>query len=171
MRPKIPLRDPIGNHRRKAIAARRIGLGAVCACGEERPHALIPNVKPPICAACQRIALGKATEDDHHVAGNANNPTTIPIRVNNHRAELSTAQADWPQSTRNNIEASPLLAAAACVRGFVDTVLYLIQEILLWVADLLEMLDRFQVKKLGPRWWIGTEIEPFAPRKKRNAKR
>ena len=105
-----------------------------------------------------------------HLLNRHSNPTTIPIPVNDHRADLSTAQADWPQSTLRNITGSPLLAAAACVRGFVDTVLYLIREILLWVADMLETLDQFQVRRLGPRWWIGTEVEQFAPKRKPHAK-
>jgi len=90
--------------------------------------------------------------------------------VNDHRARLSVDQADWPKSTLMNAHGSPLLAAAACLRGFVDTVLYLIEQGLLWIAEMLEKLDEFLLKKLGPRWWRGTEVEQFAPRKKSNAK-
>ena len=68
--------------------------------------------------------------------------------------------------TRNNPHGSPLLAAAACVRGFIDTVLYLIESGLLWVAEMLENLDDFLIRKLGPQWWINSEIELFAPKSK-----
>jgi hypothetical protein len=106
--------------------------------------------------------------DEHHFAGKANHPTTIPAPVNDHRARLSVAQADWPKATLTNPQGSPLLAAAACVRGFGDTVLYLIEMGLLWTADMLEKLDEFQVRKLGPRWWVKTEMEEFAPKDKSN---
>jgi hypothetical protein len=90
--------------------------------------------------------------------------------VNDHRSHLSAAQAEWPKSTLRNTEGSPLLAGAACVRGFVDTVLYLIEKGLLWLADMLEKLDEILLKKLGPKWWVNTEIEQFAPKKKPDAK-
>lgn len=171
MRRKVPKRDPAGAHRRKTVAARRIGRNAACSCSESRPEALIPGSNPIICAACQRAAAGKTGEDDHHSAGKANSPTTIRVPVNDHRARLSVAQADWPRATLGNRDGSPLLAAAACIRGFSDTVLYLIEETLLWIATLLETVDAFQVKRLGPRWWLKTEIEQFAPKKKSNARR
>jgi hypothetical protein len=163
---QLPTRDPSGSHRRKVVAARRVGVHARCSCGERRPDALISGSTPPVCAACKRTASGRTTMDEHHFAGKANNPATIPIPVNDHRARLSVAQAEWPKSTLTNPEGSPLLAAAACVRGFIDTVLYLIERGLLWIANLLEKLDDFQVKKLGPQWWANTGIEQFAPKRK-----
>ena len=108
--------------------------------------------------------------DNHHFAGEANNPTTIPVPVNDHRARLSVDQMDWPKSTLRNPHGSPLLAAAGCVRGFIDVIHYLIEKGLLWIADMLEVLDEFQVKKLGPQWWIDTELEQFCPKRKFNDK-
>jgi len=162
---KIPSSDPSGAHRRKVVAARRVGVGARCACGEDRPEALIAGSTPTICAACQRAAKGRTTIDQHHFAGKANNPATIPVSVNDHRAILSVAQAEWPRSTLSNAEESPLLAGAACLRGCIDTIVYLIEKGLLWIADMLEKLELVLVKKLGPRWWANTEIEQFAPKK------
>jgi hypothetical protein len=167
---KFPRPDPTGAYRRKVIAARRVGVGARCSCGENRPEALIAGSNPTICAACDRAAKGRTTKDQHDFAGKANNPATIPVPVNDHRAILSVAQAEWPKSTLSNTEGSPLLAGAACLRGFIDTIVYLIEKGLLWLADMLETLDEVQVKKLGPRWWVNTEIEQFAPKKKPNAK-
>ncbi len=109
--------------------------------------------------------------DDHHFAGKANSPATIRVPVNDHRARLSVAQSDWPKSTLANPNGSPLLASAACIRGFVDTLLYLNEEGLPWIADMLETLDALQVKQLGPRWWLKTEIEQFAPKTKSNGRR
>lgn len=166
---KLPTRDPVGVHRRNAIAARRVGVGARCACGETRPEALIREKTRVICQECKRKEKGMKTEDDHHFAGAANSPSTVRIAVNDHVAELSAAQADWPPSTLSNPQRSPLLAAAASIRGFIDTVLYLIRHGLLWIADMLEKLDELLFKKFGPKWWVNTEIEQFAPKKKSNA--
>lgn len=157
-------RDPGAALRRKALAVRRVGKDATCACGETRPEALIPNSKPITCAACDRTQKGATVIDDHHFAGKRNSPITIPTPVNDHRAELSIAQYDWPKETRENPDGCPLLAAAACVRGFIDYVVYLIRG-LQWVAEMLEVLSTYLKENLGSKWWIGTPLEPFARKK------
>jgi len=104
--------------------------------------------------------------DNHHPFSEANDSkTTIPVPVNDHRAEVSEAQRDWPKRTRENPDGSPLLAAAGCVRGFIDTVVYLIEKGLLWVAEMLEKLDEWAIGKLGPRYWVNTPLEAFQPNK------
>jgi hypothetical protein len=158
-------RDPAAAYRREAVAARRVGADKQCACNEKRPKALIPDSEPTICAECDRKQRGQATEDNHHVAAEANDPTMIPAPVNDHRAELSEAQYDWPKETRENRDGSPLLRAAACIRGFVDTIFYLIKKLLLWIPEMLEQLDAFLVEKLGRKWWIGTPLEEYAPKR------
>ena len=70
--------------------------------------------------------------------------------VNDHRAELSVAQHDWPKQTLQNPDGSPLLRGAACVRGFIDQFFYLIKKLLLWIPEMLEALDAFLAEKLGP---------------------
>jgi len=80
-----------GDPTRKSIAARRVGIGSKCECGENRPLALIAGSKPMICAACKRRAQGRTTYDHHHPAGDANHRLTVPIPVNDHRAVLSEA--------------------------------------------------------------------------------
>ena len=125
---ELPKRDPSAAHVRKAIAARRVGLGSRCACGEARPEALVRNGKAVICHDCKRKEKGMKRHDNHHVYGKANDPATVPAPVNDHRAELNTAQHDWPKKTLQNPEGSPLLKAAACVRGFIDTVVYLVKS-------------------------------------------
>jgi hypothetical protein len=101
--------------------------------------------------------------DNHHFAGEANNPLTVPTPVNDHRAELNVAQYDWPKETRENPDGCPLLAAAGCIRGFVDWVVYIIDKGLLWIAEMAEALSKFLTDKLGPKWWVGTILERFAP--------
>jgi hypothetical protein len=159
-------RDPAAAYRRKAIASRRVGKDAACeACGETRPEALIPNSKPITCAACDRKRKGATTMDDHHFAGESNSPVTVPTPVNDHRAELSVAQQNWPKETRENPDGCPLLAGAACVRGFIDYIVYLIRKGLLCVAEMLEAFSAYFKEKLGTKWWIGTPLEQFAPKR------
>jgi len=70
-------------------------------------------------------------------AGRANHPATVSIPVNDHQT-LTDSQYDWPTKTYENPEGSPLLAGAACIRGYYDTNSYLNEQLLLWVARLLE---------------------------------
>lgn len=161
-----PQRDPIKAHQRQAVAARRIGSDAKCVCGEARPEALIPGSQPIICAACERKSMERKIMDCHHFAGKTNNPLTVPVPVNDHRAVLSVDQYDWPKGTLENSEGSPLLAAAGCLRGFVDWILYLLNKGVLWIAEMLESLDALLTNQLGARWWTGTPLERFAPKDK-----
>ena len=161
MSERLPKRDPVAAYKREAIAARRIGEENTCACGEARPEALIAGNAPAICAECNRKRNGMKTTDDHHVAGAANDSTTMPVPVNDHRADLSPDQADWPTPTLENPEGSPLLARAACIRGNVDAMVYLAGKLLIPGAEMLETLDGHLVKKLGQKWWVGTELERF----------
>lgn len=164
MTTKIPAQDPRAAHRREGIAERRVGEGNRCACGEDRPEALIPGSDPLTCFECDRKTNRKTTTDAHHIAGAANNRgATIIVPVNDHRAELSVAQQDWPRKTLQNPDRSPLLSAAAHIRGFIDTIVYLITKFLLWIAGMLELLDTTLEKKLGQKWWKHTKLKSFEP--------
>ena len=165
-----PLNDPISAIKRKQVAQRRVGQSAKCSCGEARPEALMVGSKPIICAHCKRELDVKTTVDKHHFAGKSNSPITVQIPVNDHRAELSTAQMDWPKKTLENSDRSPALAAAAALRGFIDTVLHLIEKGVLWIADMLEKIDSFLVEHHGPQWWVNTPLESFSPRSKSNVR-
>jgi len=137
--------------RRKAIAARRAGE-KVCACGEDRPEALIQYTAPAICMECDRKQRGVSTEDDHHFAGKANSPVTISELANDH-AELNEMQRAWPERTLRNPEGSPLLAHAAEIRGLVDVNVFLYRRSQIPAAEDLESIDERLTRKLGPRWW------------------
>src|SRR5450432_3427132 len=89
--------DPIRRFQRRSIAARRIGE-RTCSCGENRPEALITGSRPTICSACRRKQLGHTTFDNHHPAGSANHPATVPVPANDHQT-LTDAQYDWPKPT------------------------------------------------------------------------
>lgn len=164
MRKKPPTRDPIRAYQRDVLAGRRVPEDARCACGESRPRALIRGSDPVICARCDRQAKSKSTLDAHHVAGEANSPVTIPIPVNDHRARLSADQYEWRKGTLENPKGSPLRAAAARIRGFIDVVYYLIEKLLLGIPELLEELDDLLVTIRGPEWWKGTPLEKYAPK-------
>lgn len=164
MRRKPPTRDPIRAYQRDVAAGRRVPDNAQCACGESRPRALIRGSDPVICARCDREAKGKATLDKHHVAGEANSPATIPAPVNDLRAELSPAQYDWPKETLQNPDGSPLLAAAASIRGYSDTNSYLVLTLLVSNPEMLEALEAWLREEHGQKWWIGTPVEKYAPK-------
>jgi hypothetical protein len=159
-------RDPIATFQRESSAARRVGENQKCKCGESRPLALVSGSNPIICASCQREELGQSPFDEHHPAGQANHPATVSVWVNDHRAALSASQYDWPEETWKNPTGSPILAGAACIRGYYETSEYLLDDLLLRNVTLFERLDRFLTKRLGPNWWRGTEIEEFAPKRK-----
>jgi hypothetical protein len=111
-----------------------------------------------ICAECQRRQQGKAAADHHHPFGKVNSAVTVPVPANDHRAELSEAQQDWPKRTRDNPDGSPALKAAGIIRGFVDMIIYLVRKGVLWVAEMLERLDEVLVERLGRTWWITMEL-------------
>ena len=98
------------------------------------------------------------------MAGKANDPITVPVDVNDHRAELSSAQDDWPKETLENPSGCPLLAGAARNRGFVDTSVYLQEKQLIRNAEMMECLHEYMVKILGPEWWKNTPMEQYVPK-------
>jgi hypothetical protein len=158
----IPPRDPRAALGREIRASRRIGKGRKCTkCGESR--ALIPKSDPLVCAECDRGLRGKSRRDNHHIAGCKNNPMTISIPTNHHRAELSAAQYDWPRKTLENPDRSPLLSAAAHIRGFRDFLSYFVEEFLPWIAEMLELLDTMMERKSGKKWWKHTKLKAFEP--------
>jgi len=121
-----------------------------------------------ICVQCRQTQRGFKHTENHHVAGEANSPVKIPTPINDHRAELSEAQYDWPPETLQNREKNPLLAEAAKVRGFIDTTEYLKQSLLTFTPEMLEELDRFLTERLGSKWWEETPLENFAPKGRSN---
>jgi hypothetical protein len=161
---KLPQRDPEAAYVRKVIAARRTG-GRKCGCGEERPEALIRDSNPMICVACQRKRRGQTTFDFHHPCADANSPLKTPIWVSDHVAILNVLQYDWPKTTLENSDGSPLLAAAGRNRGYTETNAYLVDVLLRQNTEVLELLDAYLVKRLGTKWWVGTELQQFAPKK------
>jgi hypothetical protein len=158
--------DPIDRFQRRSKSERRKGTGKKCQCGEDRPLALLLGSTPTVCASCDRLSKRRSPVDDHHPAGRANHPTTVPIWANDHRAVLSDAQYDWPNETWRNPSGTPTLAVAAWFRGYLETSEYLASNFLLHGVRFLEKLEPFLRKRLGANWWRGTELEEFAPKRK-----
>jgi hypothetical protein len=151
------------------MAERCLGQKRECVfCQENRVFALERTSNPKVCTECKRRMKGQAIMDQHHIAGKANSDITISIPANDHRAWLSEAQKNWPEETLQNKDGSPLLAAAACLRGLADIIAYLIEQFLLWVADLLEALNAYLTEQHGRGWWRNTPVEKFADMRRRN---
>ena len=157
-------KDPLRAATRRARARRLVGNNARCACGEDRPEALVRGKKPIRCAACQRKCEGRTTTDEHHVASQNNHPLTVPVPVNEHRAVLSVMQMDWNRTMRENPNGCPIMAGAAMLRGAADTIIYLIEKGIDWVITLMEAVSAFLRQRWGDGWWLKTPIEEFAPK-------
>jgi hypothetical protein len=132
--------DPIAAFQRAERARRRSAAQKCSVCGEDRPEALLVKWKPVLCVQCLRKKRGLSPLDDHHPAGRNNNPTTIKVPANDQPAHLTLLQYEW-WKTCTNPDRSRLLAAAAGIRGFCDTVQYLMDKLLIPAAVLLERLD------------------------------
>jgi len=104
------------------------------------------------------LQSGKNPLDKHHIAGRKNHPATISLPVNDHRKILSEAQYEWPKDMLQNPENSPAIAAAACIRGAVEMIKYVLDTLLMWIVDLLYELDGYLAQKLGPKWWLKTPV-------------
>jgi hypothetical protein len=157
-----PQTDPIAANKRKKTAARRVGVGRHCSCGEKRSQALITKTDPVICARCQRTKQGKSTVDQHHIAGKANDDETAATDVNDHRADLSVAQENWEKPILENPDGCPVIAMAARIRGVTDYIIYLLKKLVRWIPAALVALSEYLKAQLGPKWWIGTPLEQYA---------
>jgi hypothetical protein len=158
-RPNSPIKTSV----RKAKAQRRVGVGAVCTqCGESNAQALVARSRPRLCYECYQERRGKKRTEPHHYSGKANSSVTVEVAGNVHRAVLSDAQYEWPPTTLQNTDGSPLLKVAAGLRGAADFVERLIVQFFRQCAQLLEKLDPWLREKYG-EWWIGSPFEGWQP--------
>ena len=154
--------SPITQASRRARQQRGHGATARCAeCGVTDPAVLVARSRPKRCEACYRTVKGRTTFEDHHPAGHANSAYTVSVNVNSHR-RLSDTQNDWDPDTLQNFSGDPLLAAAAQIRGFVETCKDMIENLLLWIVELLEAVSAWLSGQHGPTWWVGSPIERWA---------
>ena len=146
----------------------RLGDHDTCQfCGESEPaglrevvleHLSTGPTAVTLCASCHVQLQGKPLTEHHHPAGRANDPFTVPIPATDH-AVLTDWQYDWPQATWRNPDGSPLLRAAASLRGWLDVLRLLIERTVGWIPTFLEQLDTVLHDQLGPSWWAGLAWE------------
>jgi hypothetical protein len=126
-------------------------------CAETDPFAL-SGVHPDIvCDECRAIEQGRSPIEGHHVSGRANDPDeVIDLPGNDHRA-LSAAQLRWPIETLRNPDGSPLVRAAAAIRGWVEVLALILDRSVGWIPGFLEWLDAALRATIGPTWWTDLE--------------
>ena len=147
--------DDVEKVKRLEQQYRRLGTrNPICAwpdCGETNPLPL-QGYHPDIsCYEHYLLRLGKKPYEAHHVAGKHNSDVTAEVPGNDHRV-LSERQRFWPDDTLRNPEHSPLLVAAAAIRGWLD-VMQVIERSVRWISEFLEWLNRILVDQYGADWW------------------
>jgi hypothetical protein len=136
---------------------RRLGTSAPrcleLSCDETNPFAFT-GVEPDLwCYFHAPGRAGRTGVEDHHLKGQHNDPADkVAIPVNDHRV-LSARQRLWPVETLRNPDGSPLLVAAAALRGWLDVLWLIIERTVGWIPALLEQLDVWLRERVGPRWW------------------
>ena len=97
----------------------------------------------------QRPLAGRAAAP----AGQHNDPDSRCRSSATCTACMDEPKRDWPERTLRNPDGSPMLKAAACVRGVLDWLRLIIDRMLGWVPPLLEALDERLTELSGPDWW------------------
>lgn len=135
---------------------RRLGTrDPVCAwpdCGQTHPAVLIRRCDRISCYEHYTLSTGRRPYEAHHVAGRQNSDATADVPGNDHRI-LSELQRLWPEDTLRNPEHSPLIVAAASIRGWCDVLLVIIYRGVGWIPDFLEWLHLTLVDQHGPDYW------------------
>lgn len=133
--------------------ARRLGAPEPCqGCGEVDPRCLTRRENGIRCYACQRVAARASAFEKHHLAGQHNLAETALVPANDHRI-LSDMQNDWPETTMRNSDRSPLLIAAAAIRGWLDVLQLIIERTVGWIPAFLEGLDAWLRVLVGDGYW------------------
>jgi hypothetical protein len=121
-------------------------------CDETDPLALYLVSGSLLCYEHLAERHGRGWTEAHHWAGRRNDEQTDAIPANDHRV-LSELQTSWPRETLRNADGSPLLQAAAAIRGWLDLLTLLIARVAGWVPPFLEWLDVALRASIGERWW------------------
>jgi hypothetical protein len=124
----------------------------VAGCDERDPRALVGIHANIMCYEHNRLTNAWPSVEAHHLAGRHNDDTTVDIPGNDHRI-LNDLQQGWPGATLRNPDHSPLLAASAALRGWLDILRLCVDRTLGWIPAFLEQLDAWLTTKLGRQWW------------------
>jgi hypothetical protein len=126
---------------------------SVQGCPEADPFALSgvhPNL---LCVEHEGNRSGRTWLQGHHLKGKRNDPSDVfSIPANDH-ALLSEYQRSWPRDTLRNPDGSPLLLAAAALRGWLDVLRLILERTVGWIPGFLERLDAWLRHKVGKSWW------------------
>lgn len=150
--------DDFEDRRADQLEARLVALGtrspqcSVSGCKEEDPFALTGTDPDILCCEHRADEQGRTWTEAHHPPGRRNDPATVPLPANDHGA-VSAEQALWPRETLRNPQESPLVRAAAWIRGFLVIAQVLIERYLAKIPPALERLDALLTAKDGPVWW------------------
>jgi hypothetical protein len=121
-------------------------------CGESDPRCLTTRDDETSCYACLARRNGRPTIERHHVAGRHNLDATVPMPANDHRIVTDMQRTSWPDRTLRNPDGSPLLRAAAAIRGWLDALTLMIERAIGWIPELLEALDLWLCERLERDW-------------------
>ncbi len=121
-------------------------------CTETNPFALTGAEPSIVCYECQATKRGRAFHEVHHTSGRDNDAETVGVPGNDHRV-LSAEQQLWPADTLRNPDGSPLLRAAAALRGWLDVLRLILDRTVGWIPLFLEQLDAWLRERIGPCWW------------------
>jgi len=147
---------------RRTRTARPLGPDATCwKCGCADPTMLHrPKNKRKIwCYECASLEDGQSAIEQHHLLGEANDPTTVGVPGNLHRV-LSDAQIDWPQEVRYNHTRDPLLWIAGLCLSLRDIARELV-GLLEGIATFLVQLSHALQERLGTMWWVVLGLDLF----------
>ena len=164
MSPRIPGSSDHGENveglRRLEEQYRRLGTrDPICAwpdCGETNPYALVGYHPDISCYEHYLLRVGKKPYEGHHVDGQNNSDVVADVPGNDHRV-LSELQQFWPDDTLRNPDHSPLIVAAAAIRGWLDVLRVILERGVGWIPEFLEWLHRVLVDLIGPDWWVKLE--------------
>jgi hypothetical protein len=121
-------------------------------CPESDPFALTLTSDGLRCYECLALEAGRSWTERQHPAGRRNHLATVLIPGNDHRV-VDDHKHDWPRNTLRNPNGSPLLRAAACLRGWLDTLQLVVDRTVGWIPPFLEQLDHWRTDQLGRGWW------------------
>lgn len=140
------------NDRRLRALGTRSPRCSVPGCPERDPFALTGAHPAILCREHSADQQGRSWTEEHHLAGHANNPEHAAVPANDH-GTLSAYQQLWDRETLRNPDGSPLLRAAAALRGWLDLMRIMITRTVGWIPEFLERLDAALRAAIGPAWW------------------
>lgn len=122
-------------------------------CDEVDPLALTGVAPEIFCYEHEAVRKNRPWSEGHHLAGRRNDEETVGVPGNDHRILSELQNVRWARDTLRNPDASPLLRAAAALRGWLDVLTLIVTRTAGWVPPFLEQLDAWLREQIGPRWW------------------